>query len=61
MLYTITTYLEDCQLFTAYTHLTFTVWPLKPNVAADTRGYVRSNCPCLYLLGTAPSLSANRG
>jgi len=53
--------LEDCQLFTAYTHLTFTVWPLKPNVAADTRGYVCSNCPCLYLLRTAPSLSANRG
>jgi len=53
--------LEDRQLFTAYTHLTFIVWPLNPNVVADTRDYVRFNCPCLYLLGTAPSLSANRG
>jgi len=53
--------LEDCQLFTAYTHLTFNVKPLNPNVAADTRGYVHFNCPCLYLSGTAPSLSANRG
>jgi len=46
--------LEDSQLFTASTHLTFIV-------AADTRGYVRFNCPGLYLLGTAPSLSTNRG
>lgn len=53
--------LEDCQLFTAYIHLTFIVWPLNPNVAADTRDYVCFNCLCLYLLGTAPSLSANRG